>query len=228
MRHISPEDINKYTKLFDKYMKTFGPLHEEAEREYIKINFLNSYFAEGIDIDIMNQVYETIGLFDNYTNLYSANLNHLMECYDINTDILEIGGGFVPAFAKKISEKQQSGSVSVMDPLLIVNQHGNLRLYKENFSDKTDVSNFKLLVGIEPCGATIPMIKSANKNDLDLYMMLCGCTHFEDVYRYTVITYESWLHYIEQIMKDTIPNNRNYVFDDVKDAPYYVLRTFEK
>ena len=228
MRHISPEDIKKYTKLFDEYMKVYGPLYEEKEREFIKTNFLNSYFAEGIDIDIMNQVYETIGLFDNYTNIYSVNLNHLMKCYDINTDILEIGGGYVPAFAKKLSEQQKCGSVSVMDPELIVKNHGKLRLFKENFTDKTDVSNFKLLVGIEPCDATIPMIQSANKNNMDMYMMLCGCTHFEDVDRYTFITYEAWLYYLEHIMKDTIPDNRDYIFEDVKDAPYYVLRTFEK
>ena len=228
MRHISPEDIKKYTKLFDEYMKVYGPLYVEKEREFIKTNFLNSYFAEGIDIDIMNQVYETIGLFDNYTNIYSVNLNHLMKCYDINTDILEIGGGYVPAFAKKLSEQQKCGSVSVMDPELIVKNHGKLRLFKENFTDKTDVSNFKLLVGIEPCDATIPMIQSANKNNMDMYMMLCGCTHFEDVDRYTFITYEAWLYYLEHIMKDTIPDNRDYIFEDVKDAPYYVLRTFEK
>ena len=228
MRHISPENINKYTKLFDEYMRVYGPLYEESEREFIKMSFLNSYFAEGIDIDIMNQVYETIGLLDNYTNIYSVNLKHLMECYDINTDILEVGGGYVPAFAKKLSDQQKSGSVSVMDPELIVKNHGNLILYKENFSDKTDVSSYKLLVGIEPCDATIPMIKSANKNNFDMYMMLCGCTHFEDLYRYTVITYESWLNYVEQIMQNTIPDNRDYTFEDVKDAPYYVLRTFEK
>ena len=66
MRHISPESIDKYSKRFELYMKKYGLLYEEREREFIKANFLNSYFAEGIDIDIMNQVYETIGLFDNY------------------------------------------------------------------------------------------------------------------------------------------------------------------
>ena len=120
MRHISPESIDKYTKRFELYMKKYGLLYEEREREFIKANFLNSYFAEGIDIDIMNQVYETIGLFDNYPNLYKANLKYLMECYDINTDILEVGGGYVPAFAKKMNDEQKSGSVSVMDPSLIV------------------------------------------------------------------------------------------------------------
>lgn len=228
MRHISPEDIKKYTKLFNEYMEIYGPLYEESEREYILLNFLNSYFAEGIDIDIMNQVYETIGLFDNYTNVYSVNLKYLMECYDINTDILEVGGGFVPAFAKKLSEKQEHGSVTVFDPLLIVSQFGNLRLHKEEFTDETDVSNFKLLVGIEPCDATITMIKSANKNDLDMYMMLCGCTHFEDTDRYSVVTYSAWLNHLERIMQSTIPSNRDYAFDDVADAPYYVLRTFRK
>lgn len=209
-------------------MKVYGSLYEEPEREFIKINFLNSYFAEGVDIDIMNQVYETIGLFDNYPNLYKANLKYLMDCYDINTDILEVGGGYVPAFAKKLSDNQQSGSVSVIDPLLIVNQFGNLRLYRENFTEETDVSKFKLLVGIQPCEATIPMIKSANKNNLDMYMMLCGCTHFEDVERYSYITYGMWVNYIEQIMKNTIPDNRTYSFDNVEEAPYCILRTFRK
>ncbi len=228
MRHVSPEDIKKYTKRFEDYMKIYGPLYEERQREYIRINFLNSLFAEGVDIDIMNQVYETIGIFDNYLNTYSANLKHIMECYDINVDILEVGGGLVPAFAKKLSDNQKSGSVSVMDPLLIVNQFGNLKLYKENFTEETDVSKFKLLVGIQPCEAIIPMIASSNKNDLDMYMMLCGCTHFEDAERYSYITYGMWLNYIEHTMKDTIPDNRSYSFDNIEGAPYYVLRTFQK
>lgn len=228
MRHISPESIDKYTKRFELYMKKYGLLYEEQEREFIKANFLNSYFAEGIDIDIMNQVYETIGLFDNYPNLYKANLKYLMECYDINTDILEVGGGYVPAFAKKMNDKQKSGSVSVMDPSLIVSSYGNLKLYRENFTEMTDVSKFKLLVGIQPCDATLPMIKSANKNDLDMYMMLCGCTHFEDVDRYSYITYGMWVNYLEEVMKDTLPANRTYSFNDVDGVPYYVLRTFKK
>lgn len=228
MRHISPEDIDKYTKRFEEYMKTYGPLYEDIEREFIKANFLGSIFAEEIDIDIMNQVYETIGLFDNYPNLYKANLKYLMDCYDINTDILEVGGGYVPAFAKKISDNQKSGSVSVMDPSLIVNNYGNLKIYKENFTETTDVSSFKLLVGIQPCDATLPMIKSANKNNIDMYMMLCGCTHFNNFYRYSYISYEMWVSYIEEVMKDTIPADRTYSFDDVDGAPYYVLRTFKK
>lgn len=228
MRHVSPEDITKYTKRFEEYMKVYGPLYMEPERDYIQTNFLNSFFVEGIDIDIMSQVYDTIGLLDNYPNLYRANLNHLMEYYDINTDILEVGGGYVPTFAKKISDNQKSGSVSVIDPSLIVNKFGKVKLYKENFTDRTDVSDFKLLVGVQTCDATLPMIKSANKNNLDLYMMLCGCTHFEDVERYSYVTYGMWLNYVEQIMKDTIPDNRSYSFDDIEGAPYYVLRTFQK
>ena len=66
------------------------------------------------------------------------------------------------------------------------------------------------------------------KNDLDMYMMLCGCTHFEDVDRYSYITYGMWVNYIEEVMRDTLPTNRTYSFDDVDGAPYYVLRTFKK
>ena len=74
----------------------------------------------------------------------------------------------------------------------------------------------------------LSMIKSANKNDLDMYMMLCGCTHFEDVHRYSYITYGMWVDYLEEVMKDTLPSNRTYSFDDVDEVPYYILRTFKK
>ena len=53
--------------------------------------------------------------------------------FDINTDIIEVGGGILPSLAKKIALRQKSGTVTVYDPRLITNidKPDNLILKKE-------------------------------------------------------------------------------------------------
>lgn len=170
-------------RLFQEYMKKYGPFYKESLRKYINDNFLE-YLYEPSAPDILMQVYGAIGVEPKIGSFYNAHISKVQELFGLNGNILEIGGGRYPAFAKKVAIYQQQtkkGSITVYDPLLITtkSEFKNLTLYKEEFTEDKDIHSYDLITGLLPCEATQAIISSACKAQKDFYVAMCGCTHFD-------------------------------------------------
>lgn len=229
MIRLTDEDVLRVRKNFEEYIKLYGHLYSEETMEYIIDSFLDESFDMDMYADILHQVYSLTGAYDNIENFYDCCIEDMKEIYDIeNGHLLDVGCGIMPAFAKRVSDRQVNGSVTGMDPSVIVTELGKVKVFKENFTMQTDVSKYDLVYGILPCDATLTMIKRANECDKDLYIQLCGCTHFEFSNPFMVQPLGMWYDYVQSVMESTIPANRKYEMYLPSYMEYPVLRTKKK
>ena len=140
------------------------------------LNFIMTNFGKRLPInnpDILNQVYDALGMYKE-ENTYLAYLNLLERFFDISGNILEIGGGFYPAFATHIRDRQlqtKKGTITVYDKMLVTEDLQNIKLVKRNFTGQDSVKQYDLLVGILPCEATTLIIKKANEENKDFFIV---------------------------------------------------------
>lgn len=224
---FNPEDISKLHNNLKEYLDLYGEFYPEGAVDFIKKNFLSEkFFLE--DIDIMSQVYQLTGTYEMFPcNPYLNYLREMKKSFDLDRDLLEVGSGFYPAMAKIISDIQTKGSITAMDYDSVISELGKIRILKKYFTVDTDVSQYEMLYGIMPCEATIPMIYSANKNDKDLFIGLCGCTHFENPGSMPFITSQMWFDYVESIVKKTLPKDRKYEMYSKNDIYYPMIKTYK-
>lgn len=157
---------------------SFVEAHKDSytprERDYIAKNFLWS-LDKPYSSDVLRQLYDELGAKDPKANMYEGFLRIMEENFDINTDIIEVGGGILPSLAKKIALRQKSGTVTVYDPRLITNidKPDNLILKKEKFGKDTPIGSAKLIIGFMPCEAAPLLVNSACDNQTDFMVALC-------------------------------------------------------
>ena len=142
-------------------------------------NFLIRNAAWGANgsyvFDILRQIYDEVGLIEDDNNMYEGFARLLEDNFDINRDIVEIGGGIVPSLAKRVALRQKSGTVTVYDPRLIMSipKSSNLIMKKEKFEKNTQLEGEPLLIGCMPCDSTIVFIETACEKGLDFMLALC-------------------------------------------------------
>ena len=156
--------------------------------------------------DTMRQIYDELGLIDDDKNAYKAFVDLLKDNFDIDRNIIEVGGGVIPSVAKRISSMQDTGSVIVYDPELSKSQKqkDNLILKKQRFELNTDVSGADMIIGFMPCDATELLIRKATDNKLDFLVALCegGRYEFDDFF-----DTEAWTDSILCFAKNRIKEN---------------------
>ena len=175
----------RYKNFLDEYS---SECHEGA-LGYIKENFWKCRKSYDIP-DIMMQIYSELDVFDEKENIYMIHLNKIKNIFDINCNVLEVGGGMIPSFGNILAKEQLnigSGTITVYDPILCTTKpkYGNLVLKKEAFTKETNINNYNLIVGIMPCDITEEIIRRASKERKNFYIQMCGCTHFtrEQIYK---------------------------------------------
>lgn len=230
MGTFTAEQVRDFKKAFDEYLEKYGALYPANALDYIKSHFLGIEFENGIAVDIMSQIYEETGVYEAVGNtIYSNYLKYLQEHYDTNRHLLEVGCGFYPAFAKKVAKSQESGTVKAIDYDVITTDVPGITVEHKKFDENYDVSDIDFIYGLEPCEAVIDMIKSANKNNIDLCICMCGCTHFNVSFRYGFYnTYRYWLDYVRDIMETTLPDDRDYEMEYTDFIQYPIFRTYKK
>lgn len=229
MIRLSDSEIGRVLNNFEEYIKQYGHLYSESTLMYIVDNFFDESFDRDMYADVLHQVYSMTGAYDNIENFYDSCIEDMKEIYDIeNGHLLDVGCGLMPAFAKRVSDRQTKGTVTAMDPDVIVTELGKVKIFKENFTMQTDVTKYDLVYGILPCEATLTMIKRANECDKDLYVQLCGCTHFPFSNPFMIQPLSMWYDYVQSIMESTIPPNRKYEIYLPSYMEYPVLRTKKK
>lgn len=176
------------------YLKQNISNYTEKEFTWILENYdygLNGNFAP----DILRQIYDELGIIKDEDNMYAGFVDILENKFNINSNIIEVGSGVIPSIAKRISLKQNKGTITVYDPRVMPNYQTNERLVlkKERFTNKTKVNKANLLIGFMPCTATELIIEKAVNNKKDFLIGLCegGCSDYDDYY-----DENAWLDYI--------------------------------
>lgn len=189
---------------FSDFIKIYGDAYPKEA-----LNFIITNFGKRLPInnpDILNQLYDVLNMYQK-ENTYLTYLKLLEEYFDVSSNILEIGGGFYPAFATHIRDRQlktKKGTITVYDKMLVTENLPNIKLVKKNFTEQDSVKQYDLLVGILPCEATTLIIKKANEENKEFFLVLCNCTHFSKNYLlFNIPTVENWHNYIIELFEKT-------------------------
>ena len=205
MPEITKEE---YIRRALKFVEAHKASYTERELDYIKKNCewgMDRPFVS----DLLRQVYDEAGMTDINQNMYEGFLKLLEENFDINRDIIEIGGGINPSLAKKIALRQKSGTITVYDPRLISNIYSdipNLKLKKQAVSSNTNIEQADLYIAFMPCEATQTIIDIAGKNQTDFIIAACEGGPHGDIYDYFEDE-EEWLHSMMYHARRQIENN---------------------
>lgn len=204
-----------------EYIKKYGMYYSTDLLKKIQENFITSYEYQGYIKCYLMEAYEECGLSDGlYKNSYSAFINHMKEDCDINGDLLEVGCGIIPSLAKTLRKEQNDGSITVIDPLVKIRDYGDLNIITGYFDENTDVEKYSLMYGHYPCTITEEMLKSSFKNDIDTYILLCGCL------RGGYINFQHYLNEITDLLyRLSLESDRSYKFINYSDLPYPILKT---
>lgn len=151
-------------------------------------------------------------------------LKYLMNKYgSINgVNVLDVGAGRICVLSKSIAE--QGGIVSAMDTNIRLSDSTlkkmNINAIKKMFRcDEytkngvgTNISNFDLIVGLEPCGATEHIVRQALKYDKPFDISLCAAPH-KSLSGEEFITYHNWYKHLQNISKEVklLKNDCGYV-----------------
>lgn len=150
-----------------------GKSYSQAELKYINNNFENMAAS-----CIIRQIYSTLGMLDKDENEYLKVFEYLKQNFDLGCNILEIGGGHYPALAEFIDSYQtkiSKGTITVIDPKLVVNRLGNIKLIKDEFKYNNDTSKFNLIVSQAPCDKFEEVIASAINQRQRFFVTFCDC-----------------------------------------------------
>lgn len=169
--------ISKFLKMHDKD-------YTEREKELILKNYA---WGKRISLvpDILRQIYDELDLLDESKNIYNGFLDILENNFDINQNIVEIGGGKIPSLAKKIALRQKKGTITVYDDQLISTDTTipNLSLRKKRLSSDDILPSSTLIIGFMPCEGTETAIRLAQNNHLDFMIAFCeGSCHNDNLF----------------------------------------------
>ena len=186
-------------EMFQEYLLKYGDKYLPEELQYIVANFERFLYDIGAP-DILMEIYGELGLTHKIGDFYGEHLNRINRRFGLDKNILEIGSGYMPAFAHKVAAYQQKiekGTITIYEPLLIVDEpkYPNMKLYKEEFTKETPIQDYDLLVGILPCEATTLILEQAIANDKDFYVAMCGCNHSttRSMYRQPIDFYQQYV-----------------------------------
>lgn len=231
--YITKKITDKIDSLHDKkyikpllFIKENIDLYNEYELCYL-IDNIDSCERTKFVPDLLRQVYIKTGILKDNENIFKGFISILKDNFDINSNIVEVGGGLFPTLGEMISAEQVDGTVTVYDPRLYKDDRTNpkLILKKERFDENTDVTGADILVGFMPCEATEFLIRKACQNKKDFLVALCEGGHFD--YDYDWFDEEAWRESMFYIAKRGIEDGKMGRFEktDLKDYddPYPVI-----
>ena len=167
--------------LINEFLRKHSKDYSDKEKEFILKNC--AWGRKKVLVpDILRQIYDELGIVEESKNVYNGFIDLLAENFDINRNIVEIGGGKIPSLAKKIALRQKSGTITVYDDKLIATKTliPNLLLKKEHIKKDKILKNADMLVAFMPCDGTETAIHLAKENNLDFMIAFCeGSCHNE-------------------------------------------------
>jgi hypothetical protein len=206
-------EIQDAMRKLKRYMRKYGHLYTDNCREYIADNFM-LYLDAPTAPDVLMQIYDTVGCGVKEGSFYNAHLARIQNMYGLDRNIVEVGGGRMPAFANKVAtiqQKTKKGTITVYDPDLIITKpkFKSLTLKKEEFMESTDVHSYDLVMGLLPCDATEAIISASCKAQKEFYIAMCGCTHFDFYDPFGYYTPHMYQEYVIQLAQDMLKEYDN-------------------
>ena len=137
-----------------------------------------------------------------------------------NKSVLDVGAGRICALSKEIAKK--GGSVTSMDVNIrlpeSVLKKSNITAIKKYFKcdefsrSGTDIKDYDLIVGLEPCSATEHIIRQSLKYDKPFDISLCAAPH-KGLNGETYGSYKEWYKHLASISREVqiIKNDCGYV-----------------
>lgn len=160
------------------YKKYFGKFYEQCPGLW---DFIEESIQDGFyEADVARQVAYAIHTLPEKYNVYKGFLEIVKKYHSLAQNICEIGTGFYPALSRDILKEQQQlhkGSITAIDPELIVPNHSKIKKKKDVIENNTSMQGYDLLLAYMPCEATIPMITIASQHHLPYVLGMCGCIH---------------------------------------------------
>ncbi len=123
-------------------------------------------------------------------------------------NVLDVGAGRVCRLSQYLEEKGYK--VTAMDPDIRISKEEadekNIKIIKEKFScdeysegkEGTNIENYDLLIGLEPCDATEHIIRQCIKYNKDFEILLCASPH-NSIEGKKFNTREEWYNYLKSI-----------------------------
>lgn len=185
-------DKEKIKKYFKKYFFCFT----ENEKKYI-LNYLNYYNDKKnilLPVEIL-QIYDSCKIIPDEKNIYIGFIKLLEKMNYKEKKILEIGGGYNPRLAIRISKKLTKGTITVYDPLIYKNIKNNrkLKIKRKKFKQKVNAKDYNLIISFMAKKSAEIAIEYAINNNLDFIVALCdGGLHGDEDDFYTCP--EEWIH----------------------------------
>lgn len=164
--------FNRFLKLFEDYENT--PFYQS-----IIWGFWDHVYSDR-NGDIFNQVNSFLDIEHPKGDFYQQNLEIIKKRFDLNCNVLEVGGGYLPSFAEKVAKEQlrrKKGTITVYDPKLLmkVPRFPNMKLVKRNFTEKTGIKKYDLLLGILACEGAEVLVEKACEENKNFYISICNC-----------------------------------------------------
>lgn len=166
---ITDEDLKKLIRFKKKYLSLYPiDLQKEIE-DKLFLGFTDNN-------DIINQIYSFVNIIKKDLNPYLYFSNFVNEKFKTKEKrILEVGAGIIPVLTN-LMENQFNIKIDCIDKKIIFKYLVKGKIFEEDFSLKTNISNYDLLIGYNPCGATENIIRNAINNQKEFCIALCGCS----------------------------------------------------
>ena len=195
--------------LVSKFLEEHPDYYDSYEIDFLKRS--NSSLFKLFTGDVSREIYDELDLIPDEYNMYLAFLDLLEEKFGIeDKNIVEVGRGIIPRLAKRINMKQKNGTITVYDPRLGSDIHGNERLIlkREKFDRGTIIdADTDLIIGLMPCKGAEYLIEQAGNNGIDFMLWLCEGGPHGDIFDF----YESdeeWLDSMMYYAKSKVENNK--------------------
>lgn len=212
------------------YFHTYGSLYNKNTLQTMINDFDKDISYKNCCHELM-QVYSSLDVIPNRLNIYKYVLQYLTKNFDLKSNILEINGGPFPLLGKYIAKEQvelKKGKITVYDPYLIIKRLNHVILSRRNFNLKQDISNYDLLISMQPGLMADNIIKQANTYHKELFLI---CTNKLDFYsHYPIYNKKSWENYIDLLIHE---DEQNFIINKTKlpqefGSNYFILTKKKK
>ena len=183
----------RYYSIITNILKQKKEMFSEFEIDMIKDMILSGDYPNIYHQDVIRELFDEVGLLPDKENIYEAFIGEIDNQFNIkNNHIVEVGGGRFPRLAKRISLKQDLGTITVYDPRLDREEKSTdkMILKRENFTKDKSLKEFDLIVGLMPCQGINPLLDAAISNNKDFMVWFCEGGPHGDYYDYFEDDYE--------------------------------------
>lgn len=167
---IISKKINYFQKLkLKKFKKNYISLYPDYLQEEINEKLFNGYTNNN---DTINQIYCYLNIVNDKINSYKEFIKIIQKHFN-KKKILEVGAGTIPILAKYLEIEKYN--IDIIDPNIIFDNITKGKIINDYFDRKTDISNYDLIIGYNPCKATEDIIINSIESKKDFCIALCGC-----------------------------------------------------